>query len=44
MKKTLLVLALAALAGCAGVEPAPPRGGECTYPGASPQCRGLNPG
>jgi hypothetical protein len=43
MKRALLALALAAaLAGCAGVEPGPARG-ECSYPGAAVQCRGINP-
>ncbi|HYX67263.1 MAG TPA: hypothetical protein VE935_23835 [Burkholderiales bacterium] len=45
MKRTLRALALAAvLAGCSGIQPDPPRGGDCSYPGASVQCRGLNPG
>ncbi len=40
-----IALVLAATLAACGVQPTSgPRGGECTYPGASPQCRGINPG
>ena len=44
-QRFLLAMALAAaLAGCGTAPSGGPRDDPCTYPGASVQCRGLNPG
>ena len=41
-RRLALVLALGALAACSMQPTAGPRDRGCSYPGASPECRGLH--